>query len=273
MRWTVGDVSDRGFEALRLSIAGAWRIFGPAARYAVCVNTLSPEAARQRCGPVPEAVEWRGVGHEDLPATLRPHLDGGMAEGVAWKLAPLRVFPGLWELSLDNDCILWSLPPALGRWLAGPPGTSLAIAADVRAMFGAFARLCGPQPRNTGIRGIAPGFDLEAALLETLGESGILLASELDEQGLQVAAFERHGTVEVVPTEDVTIASPFHPHQPHLGRAGAHFVGLNARDIPWRYYDRPAIEVEAEFWEAHLPTLRERVGETVGPRGAHSPPG
>jgi hypothetical protein len=256
----VGDVSDRGFEALRLSIAGAMRIFGPAARYAVAVNTLAPEEARRRCAAVPAAVEWRAVDPDDLPARLRRHLDAGMAEGVAWKLAPLRLFPDRWELSLDNDCILWALPPALSHWLAGSPETSLAIAADVAAMFGAFAGRCGPLPRNTGIRGLAPGFDLEAALVATLAEEDVVLASELDEQGLQVAAFERFGKVRVVPTEDVTIASPFPPHQPGLGRCGAHFVGLNARHIPWRYHDRSAIEVEAEFWARHRPALYERVG-------------
>ncbi len=234
------------------------RIFGSGARYGVCVNTIPVEEARRRTGPVAGDVEWRAVGPEDLPASIQAHLDDGMAEGVAWKLAPLRLYPDLWELSLDNDCILWSLPPALERWLAGPDDRSLAIAADVRAMFGVFAEACGPAPRNTGIRGLAPGFDLETALLETVGSRR--LSSELDEQGLQVAAFDRFGTVSVVTTEEVTIASPFHPHQDHLGQSGAHFVGLNARTIPWDYYGRPAIEVEAEFWERHRLALYERVG-------------
>jgi hypothetical protein len=257
IRWTVGDVSDRGFEALSLSIAGAWRIFGPAARYAVAVNGIAPEEARRRAGTVPDAVAWIACSRSDLPARLRPHLDDGMAEGVAWKLAPLRLFPDRWELSLDNDCVLWDLPPAIARWLDGPPDRSLLIAADVRAMFGIFAEACGPEPRNTGIRGLPPGFDLEAALLDTVGDAR--LASELDEQGLQVAAFLRHGRVTTVPTEEVTIASPFHPHQDHLGRCGAHFVGLNLRTIPWDYYGRPAIEVEAEFWERMQPAVAERV--------------
>jgi hypothetical protein len=258
VRWTVGDVSDRGFEALRLSIAGAVRIFGPAARYAVAVNTIDPATARRRTGPVPDAVKWVAVGPDDLPSRLRPHLDGGMAEGVAWKLAPLRLFPDRWELSLDNDCILWALPPSLERWLAGPADRSLAIAADVRAMFGVFTDACGPEPRNTGIRGLPPEFDLEAALLATVGD--VRLATELDEQGLQVAAFLAHGDVTTVSTDEVTIASPFHPHQEHLGTHGAHFVGLNARTIPWEYYGRPATEVEAEFWARHRPALRGKVG-------------
>ena len=105
IRWTIGDVNERGFEALRLSIWGAWRAFGPDAAYVVCVNTVSPEEARARTGPVPHAVVWRPA--SDLPGFLRGHLEAGMAEGVAWKVAPLRCFPDRWELSLDNDCIFW----------------------------------------------------------------------------------------------------------------------------------------------------------------------
>ena len=42
VRWTIGDVNPAGFEALRLSIWGACRLFGPEGQYAVCVNTARP---------------------------------------------------------------------------------------------------------------------------------------------------------------------------------------------------------------------------------------
>jgi hypothetical protein len=231
------------------------------------VNQIPLTEARRRCGDVPDHVFWQAAEMADLPERLRPYLDSGMAEGVAWKLAPPRLFPDRWELSLDNDCILWQLPPALARWLDGKAETSLALAADVRRMFGQFAALCGPEPRNTGIRGLPPAFDLEEALLATLAGGDILLTSELDEQGLQVASFQRHGEVQVVSTEDVSICSPFYPHQPELGRCGAHFVGLNARSLPWSYYDRPAIDCIAEHWQRHRPALYDRVGLSLSSAG------
>lgn len=40
IRWTIGDVHPLGVEALRLSIWGAWKLFGPAAKYAVCANSV-----------------------------------------------------------------------------------------------------------------------------------------------------------------------------------------------------------------------------------------
>ena len=258
VRWTIGDVSPRGFEALRLSLHGAVRTFGEGAAYVVFVNSVPLDEARARTGPVPAAVEWRPAPAE-LPEMLQRRLTAAMAEGVAWKFAPLRAFEDRCELALDNDVILWAAPPALRRWREAAGVTPL-LAEDVAPAHGAFAELCGPEPRNSGIRGLPPGFDLAAALGRVLAQRPAALASELDEQGLQVAALSLDGPPVVVRTAEVTICSPFPPHQPHLGRSGAHFVGLNAREIPWRYYDRPATEVRVEHWERLRPALYARVG-------------
>lgn len=266
VRWTIGDVSARGFEALRLSVWGAWRVFGRQARYVVCVNNVPLPQASSRTGPLPPGVDWIDATGM-LPAFLRQLLGPGMAQGTGWKLAPLRCFPDLHEVSLDNDCILWSAPDALREWRADGAPQGCLMAEDVRACYGQFAPQCPPLPPcNAGIRGLPPGFDLEAALREAIArrerEAGAapLFDSELDEQGLQVAALSAAEPLKVVPLRDVTVSSPFHPHLPDLGRCGAHFVGLNARTIAWDYYDRPADEWMAEHWARHLPVLRERTG-------------
>lgn len=259
IRWTVGDVSPAGFEALYLSIHGALRLFGEGAIYDVCVNTIPPGEARARTGPVPDLVRWRRIGLP-LPAMLAPFLDHGMSEGTAWKLVPLRLDPEAFELALDNDVILWDLPAAIRRWLAEPEARHRVIAADDVPAHGAFADLCGPEPRNSGIRGLPPGFDYEAALAAVLKECPAALCSELDEQGLQVAAVSRGAEPLVVSAEEVSICSPFHPHRPEPGTCGAHFIGLNARSIPWRYYDRPAIEVRREHWREQKGAIYRRLG-------------
>jgi hypothetical protein len=266
IRWTIGDVSARGFEALGLSIAGAWRIFGETAAYAVCVNTVPLSLARARVGAMPVPVEWHDATGA-LPAFLRERLDGGMAEGVGWKLAPLRIFPDRFELSLDNDCILWGRPPTLAHWLGQTDGACL-MAEDVRACFGQFQTMCGPEPRNAGIRGLPPGFDLEAALRGALARADALhgrkvtLTSELDEQGLQTVALTREigGSPRAVTLDEVSVCSPFWPHRPELGTHGAHFVGLNSRHIDWDYYDRPADDWMSGHWSRYRPILCEKVG-------------
>ncbi|HHY50751.1 MAG TPA: hypothetical protein GYA10_13520, partial [Alphaproteobacteria bacterium] len=125
------------------------------------MNTIAVAEAKRRTGSLPADVAWQPAG--DLPAILAAVTDASMAEGVAWKLAPPRLFPDLWEISLDNDCILWGLPEAMRCWLEDDPPGCL-IEADVTLALGAFTEFTRPEPRNTGIRGLPPGYDLGAAL-------------------------------------------------------------------------------------------------------------
>jgi hypothetical protein len=256
VRWTIGSVSSEGFEALRLSVIGASRLFGSAATYVVCVNNVELERAKARCGPVPEFVQWCDVSGQ-FPLWLRPFLDGRMVEGVGWKFAPLRLFPDRHELALDNDCILWETPAALERWLASEEACLLAE--DVVAGFGQFAGCCGSQPRNSGIRGLPPGFDLQRELLSVLERCPVTLSSELDEQGLQTAALSSFDPLVVTNTE-VSICSPFPPHIAQLGTCGAHFVGLNASWLPWEFMGRPAIEHRRAHWQSVRRAVYEKVG-------------
>jgi hypothetical protein len=105
LRWTVGDVSPRGFATLALSIRGARRVFGATARDLVCMNTIGLEAARGREGAAADLADWLDC-TALRPAWLMDHVDQAMAGGVAWKLAPPRPFPDRRLLSLDNDVIL-----------------------------------------------------------------------------------------------------------------------------------------------------------------------
>lgn len=260
VRWTIGDVNLNGFESLRLSLWGAYHVFGPEATFLVCVNTIPVETAQERAGDVPPGVVWR-ANNAELPAFMRPHLNEEMSEGTAWKFSPLRAFPDRYELALDNDCILWQMPQGIRRWLEAEHPEQCLIAADVWRCLGQFEDLCGPEPRNSGIRGLPPGFDYGAALQDVLRERPVTMVSELDEQGLQVAALYRRGNPYVVTADEVTICSPFPPHLPHLGTCGAHFVGLNAKQLPWDLEGRPATDYLDEHWRRQREEIKTRVGQ------------
>ncbi len=150
VRWTVGDVSARGWEALRVSVHCAVRLFGPDAEYVICVNSVGLERARGFAGALPECVRWREVSAADVPSFLVPHLGEAMAEGVGWKLLPARSFPGRHELALDNDCILWQKPAALEQWLAAEDRTLLA--GDMERCLGRFQASAVEGMINLGIR-------------------------------------------------------------------------------------------------------------------------
>jgi hypothetical protein len=255
IRWTIGDVSSRGFEALALSIEGAHGVFGSSATYVVCVNTVDVATARHRTGPISAQVDWHDCTH-DRPKWLADYVDAGMAEGVAWKFAPIQLFRDRHTLSLDNDVILWRMPPAMQQWL--DDGDSLLIAEDVRACYGTFADRCPREPRNSGIRGLPPAFDTEAVLHGMLKASGKKLRSEVDEQGLQVAMVtcEKH---RVVPLRDVSICGYFRPHLLHLGECGAHFVGINTKSTPWEWNGRAGEKYIHEFWDMTKVDLIKRL--------------
>lgn len=261
IRWTVGDVSDRGFEALRFSITGAVKIFGPQASYVVCVNTVPLDAVRLRLGEIPTCTGLLDV-TQSLSPVIAPHFDEKLAQGVGWKFAPLRVFPDRYELALDNDCILWTMPAAIRSWLEEGHLTRCLIAEGVRPCFGQFAERCGPESRNSGIRGVPPTFDLELALKTILEERGVRLTSELDEQGLQVAAVRAGGEPHVVEVDEVSICSPFPPHRPCLGTCGAHFVGLNVKELPGVADGASTLGALAAHWDG----LRHEVARNVGAR-------
>lgn len=248
VRWTVGDVSLLGYEALTLSIHAACTLFGPEAEYVVCVNSLPIDQARRRLGSIPSRVVFREVLPDDFPAWMRVFVDTGLAEGVAWKFAPLRLCPENFELSLDNDVILWRIPNAIDVWISS--GQGCVIAEDVQCGFGKYSGVCGAEPRNSGIRGLPPNFDYEAALRNVLTEHPVVMDSELDEQGLQIAALARSGLVHTVRLGEVTICSPFAPHLSTLGSHGVHFVGLNAKRLPWSVNGRAGHEHIQEHWMA-----------------------
>lgn len=262
IRWTIGNVSRRGFEALRLSIWGACKVFGPRASYMVSVNSLPVSTVRELTGPLPDAVEWRSCDTLVPTWLYTSFLDQGMAQGVAWKFAPLRCFPDRREIMLDNDVVLWDMPESVAAWMSDEHTERCLIAEDVVPSFGQFASLCGARPLNTGIRGLPAGFDLEARLRDVLTRHPVKLVSELDEQGLQSAALSLTTPPHVVTVQEVTICSPFPPHVPELGRSGAHFVGLNARRLGWDYHGEPAERVRARHWDDHRAELYARVGIT-----------
>lgn len=276
VRWTIGNVRERGFEMLRLSIACAFQLFGPEAKYVVCVNSLATDDARTRTGNVSAPVEWREVTHAHLPAILRSHFDDDLMDGMGWKLVPLRVHPDRYELALDNDCILWGLPEGMRRWLEAEDASL--FAEDVDRCYGSFDALCPPGALNAGIRGLAPGLDLSDALRSVLDEASdrsgapVKLNDEIEEQGLQAAAMCRMGQLFCVRKDEVSICSPFWPRSPELGSCGAHFVGMNAWHIPFNYYDRPADEWLSEHWRRHRTALYANAGLKMPPERALQDP-
>ncbi len=252
VRWTIGDVSLEGFEILANSIIGA--------RYIVAVNTIDIETAHAWTGAASSLAEWRDCTNL-LPEWVHDRIDQGMAEGVAWKFVPVRFCEDQHVLSLDNDVVLWGMPESIRLWLRD--GNSLLIAEDVKCRYGAFASQCPVQPRDSGVTGFPPGWDIERRLRELL--HGTRMTSECDEQGLQVAMItsEPH---RLVTLEEVSISGYFRPHLLELGSCGAHFVGVNPKRSASTWQGRSIEQYAHEFWNGMRPQVEQHI-RTAGSLG------
>jgi hypothetical protein len=145
-------------------------------------------------------------------------------------------------------------------WLESDAPDACLLAEDVQPAAGQFTPYLGGAALNSGIRGFAPGLDVETQVFDFLCESGRTLQSELDEQGLQAAVLSRH-TLFKVGIDDVTICSPFSMHQQALGRCGAHFVGINPKNSPWILNGRPGHHATRENWLRWRPQVVERISD------------
>lgn len=267
IRWTIGNVSPRGFAALRLSLWGAFRLLGRRADYVVCVNSISVERARARTGPVPEDVSFEPVSRADLPARLARRLDKGMAGGAAWRVAPPRRFTERRELALDNDVILWELPAALERWLDEEDPERCLVLGAAEEAYGRFAPACEPgPPRSAGLRAMPPRFDLTAELRTVLEGIEGPVATSADQRGLEIAALSRLRPPLVVSLDDVPACGPTSPAASHLGHAGARFSDLNAGDPPLRRAGPATEAVCGDHFDALLSELHRRLAVPFAPR-------
>lgn len=264
IHWTIGDVSPAGFHALQLSVWGAVRVFGQDAGYAICVNGITLAQAQEQTGPLPLQPQWIQA-DKLLPPVLDGHVDDSARDAI-WRLAPPRMFADRYEIALDNDCILWDMPLTLRDWLRTGRGRDCLMAEDTRITYGQFADYCPPKPRNAGLRAMPPGFDLEKAIARVLEQRRAdcgqrpVVANAMDAQGLLTASLSSNGCVRALALHEVTMCSPFSPYLPYVGSCGAHFVGLNARHIPWSYYGRPADQRMREHWGRNVVELRQIVG-------------
>jgi hypothetical protein len=178
VRWTVGDASPRTVEALERSIASVHSEFDGAARIAICVHSVAVEAVREQLrSPAARRATWLDV-ERDLPVFVRRRVDASMAEGLAWRFAPLRIFGECCEVVLDAACELAPLAAGLWRWATSPGQRRCVVAA-------------APAPPGPGvalaIRGVPTSFDLEGALEAALARAPELLASRGDAVALELA--------------------------------------------------------------------------------------
>jgi len=202
VRWQIGSFGEPSWRALRLSV--------------VLMQRLVPEAhfVIVHQGPIPLIGQLCGAtyyGQDNLYSHgrfARPHAE--------W-------FDGTQhELTLENDHIMWTIPPGMQRWLAREDAT-LAWLVDWD-YYGNYAERVGGFRACPGMYGLPPGLHMPAPPIEERGD-------DQAEQGFVAAWLQEHPPHEIVTHDEVSCYMPNHDILKHthskVGMCGVHLAGLN----------------------------------------------
>lgn len=228
VRWTIGDVTPFGVEALRLSMWGALRAFGARARYVVGVHGVAVDRARALVAPAPDIVEWRAIDPGRTPRWLAR--EGAPPRALA-RFAPPLVDLARAELAIDRTCVLLEPPKSVLAWLDDP---------DPRACLVLEAQ---DGTASTAIRGAGVGFDLSEALREAHREAPRPL----------------HGLAELETLELHALSLLGPPHRTPHAELDAQLGARGARLTP------PTDPASRARFADHAAELRLRAGVPPGP--------
>lgn len=210
VRWTVGPVSQQGFDCLKLSVKKLQKIIGKKALYVICHNNLTTSEIEKL--PKVDCL----IDQKEYAGTCPPpnHFNPG------WKLYPPRLDLNSQEILLDNDLIVYRLPSAVEKFLDG--AEQIIVTEAFRRSYNGELEKEIPKSFNinTGLLCLPPGFDFSKQLKPYTSE----WQNWFDEQTIIAHLLSREiSRVEVIPTEQVFVCF----ERFKKGTCGVHFVGLN----------------------------------------------
>ena len=221
VRWTIGPVSDSGFQSLGLSIT-SFLHFYPHVEPIVCFNCQ------------PDKISW--LPDHILRYDQSRHQDDEIKPiGVAWKLYPPRLAPERHELFIDNDVVFLEPIPEIDQFFNG----------DITLLLQGLSRNYGRYEKhvppgyciNSGIFGCPPGFNLNKYVKFFGGiawEENVANRSKtFDEQGIVALALLQYKKFAIIPDTSVTNCE-----MKLINGKGLHFVGVNRNKFhePFRLF-------------------------------------
>lgn len=250
LRWTVGSVSDAGYEVLKASI----RITRDTLSkfkfdYAICCNNQSPARLEWLKTLGVDVIEqnWSML---PIEHGMVPHKDREVVNAI-WKVCPARVRPESHEIILDNDVILTRIPSQLQEFM--DCNNAVLMLEDPLRWFGHYDhRLAPGLAINTGIIGLPPYYEFGREINEHWVGNGCKPNNTLaDEQGLLALTIMEsdHNKLTIAKTDVIEL----HPNgiwycwddafknllYKFTGKeSGFHFVEINRKPnhTPWEHF-------------------------------------
>ncbi len=184
IRWTFGETLSRptslqAFDMLECSIAFANVIF-PNSRKIINFNSLKSNESYSKLKNIAKnKIELV----ESISLDFKTKQNG---KNSFWKYYPIRIDTSKYEIILDNDVVLWSLPNTVADWLKSD---GLLINSDWRGVYyGIFNNMIPEHLQlNAGIIGYPPNFKFPLPDYSNLpdlfhSEQGFIVKTFLDSQ-------------------------------------------------------------------------------------------
>ena len=224
-RWTIGEVSEVGWEIFSESVRQAVKVY-PEFDFVICHNNLSLEE-------VIFLKKWGVPLHSQKFEYPFQYCEKNQTD-YSWKLVPPRLRMDAHELWVDNDLVIRDRIPEIDQWLVSQT-TMISASKEVISRYGRFTDSIDPWIKCcAGFFGLPPGFDLEARINELCMEPLV----NYDEQGLVTKIVTgTTGWIEV-DFENLKMLGSWNPERigmPHRLPPGVHFVGSNrAKTKEWK---------------------------------------
>lgn len=256
MRWTMGNVSEAGWECLSESARVTPRIY-PEFDYVICHNNLNDKQLKRLqsfgISLYEQKIENIGVSHKFTEETTQK------IENHAWKLCPLRLRQESHEIWIDNDIIIWERIEEIDKFLLSDK--PIASQTWNREMYGSFDKDV-PSGCNicAGFFGLPANYPFSDKIREMTSSKGPL--SGYDEQGMvaSMIANNEKGWIGIDPYRLNQLGWwDYYKEMP----MGGHFIRLNTgTNSAWETYkmlNHPSPKiVNCETWEYKESHIKKR---------------
>ena len=231
VRWTIGNVSEEGFECLRRSVSNFLNFYKDQFQYFICYNNIQENK-----------LEWSKkfkinlINQNNFVNSLNINPKDS---NPCWKLYPPRINNNVYEIFIDNDIVLHkkiNLNEVINK-------NYFFITQALKRNYGSLDKcIISEFDYNSGFFGVPVGFDFKKEINKIIEKFNINWNLGFGPEG-RPGHFEEQGIVsyiinknkhELINLEKIYIS--FEDYQ--LGKYGVHFVGVNT-DIKrfWNFYN------------------------------------
>ncbi|RTK95658.1 MAG: hypothetical protein EKK64_06180 [Neisseriaceae bacterium] len=220
IRWTVGPVSNNGFECLNHSFKMLYKLYGDSFKYLVCYNNLT-DAQVKNLPPV-ERINQNKITNK-IPINFPK-------KNPAWKLYSPRFNMNGYEILLDNDVVIYEdiFTEILKE------DTICVTEAIARSYSKTYIELI-PEGFNinSGFICLPPFYDFQNEIIKEIKNLEIKeWKNFFDEQSLVAITLSKQNT-KIISIEDIFVCY----NELKKGKYGLHFVGLNYDNFSfWEKY-------------------------------------